>query len=375
MSLLGLWRRLIPIQSLHRIDRSAPGRSLQALLGPTVTNFADNSVSIRYNHVFFPALKHMANSSFSASTLDDLIRMVLEEIIHRGVKVFPTKGGNKEIAGVMLELKDPRARLSSTETRGKLFSCLGEFFWYLAGSNDLDFICYYIPEYKKYSSGEGAYGPRLFNWDGVNQFERVGKLLRDRPHSRRAVIQIYDASDFENISEDIPCTCTLQFLLREMKLHLVVNMRSNDVIRGLTHDVFCFTMLQEILARQLEVELGTYKHLVGSLHLYDTDETIARNYLGEGWQSTQHSMPPMPPGDPWPALNELMQIEAHMRTGTKGEVLPENNLEPFWADIAKLFAIFRSHKNDQPSQAGILAKTLLSTCYAPFVFRFTQSTP
>ena len=72
-----------------------------------------------------------------------------------------------------------------------------------------------------------------------------------------------------------PCTCTLQFLARGVKLDLIVYMRSNDVIKGLPHDIFCFTMLQEIAARRLSLEPGIYKHCVGSLHLYSVLFAVA----------------------------------------------------------------------------------------------------
>ena len=64
-------------------------------------------------------------------------------------------------------------------------------------------------------------------------------------------LQIFDAKDLLNFQhKDIPCTVSLQFLIRENKLHLFVNMRSNDVFLGLPHDIFCFTMIQEIIANQ-----------------------------------------------------------------------------------------------------------------------------
>ena len=69
-----------------------------------------------------------------------------------------SKGDHREVTGVLLELTNPRARLSRTETRGKLFSALGELCWYLAGSNDVDFISYYIPFYKTLSEGGFVHG-------------------------------------------------------------------------------------------------------------------------------------------------------------------------------------------------------------------------
>jgi thymidylate synthase len=70
---------------------------------------------------------------------------VIEAILSRGEQIYPTKGGPNgafEIAGVLLEISNPRARLSRTETRGRIFSALGELLWYLSGSNEVDFIAY-----------------------------------------------------------------------------------------------------------------------------------------------------------------------------------------------------------------------------------------
>ena len=84
-------------------------------------------------------------------------------------------------------------------------------------------------------------------------------------------------------------------MIREGQLETVVTMRSNDAFRGLPHDAFSFTMIQEIMARILGHELGTYTQFVGSLHLYDSDLQLSRQYLEEGWQPTQRvAMPPMP---------------------------------------------------------------------------------
>src|SRR5262245_25409942 len=82
----------------------------------------------------------MAGPYFRALTLDDMMRSVFMELLSSGDRIHPTKGPATELAGVLLEITSPRARLSRTETRGKPFSCLGELCWYLAGTNKLEFI-------------------------------------------------------------------------------------------------------------------------------------------------------------------------------------------------------------------------------------------
>src|SRR5436190_960927 len=95
----------------------------------------------------------MDGSFFRAQTLDDVMRSVVEAILESGEHVRPSQGPCKELTGVLLEISDPRSRLSRTETRGKTFSCLGELCWYLAKTNELDFISYYIP-YDEYADGD-----------------------------------------------------------------------------------------------------------------------------------------------------------------------------------------------------------------------------
>jgi thymidylate synthase len=209
----------------------------------------------------------------TAETLDDLLVRVYTKLLNSKNRIAPGKGQATELNGVLLQIKNPRARLSRTEQKGTFFSCLGELLWYLAGSNELAFIQHYIADYEKYSDDGktifGAYGPRLFAMRNVNQIDNViTRLRRAGGHSRRAVIQLFNAEDLVDEHEDIPCTCTLQFMVRDKRLHLFTNMRSNDAYLGLPHDVFAFTMVQELIARSIGVSLGTYKHAVGSLHLY-----------------------------------------------------------------------------------------------------------
>jgi thymidylate synthase len=280
-------------------------------------------------------------------TLDDLLRSVLQLLLAQTARVEPTRGRMAEVLGVILELQDPRARLSRSEGRGKPFSCLGELLWYLSKRNRLDFIQYYVPAYKKESEDKvtvrGGYGPRMFAMRRVhNQVENVLALLRSKPTSRRAVIQLFDAADIAQKYQEIPCTCTLQFLIRRDRLDLIAHMRSNDAYVGLPHDVFAFTMIQEILAVSLGVELGTYRHLIGSLHLYDKDRKKARMYLNEGLQS-HVPMPKMPSINPWGSIDIVLRAERVLRTG-QGRVLASSSLAPYWADLVRLLQIHKQSK-------------------------------
>ena len=308
---------------------------------------------------------------FEASTIDDLMYDVLSELTKREFNVSPSKGVNSEIFGATLQLNNPRARLSRTETRGKTFSALGEFLWYMSKSNRLEYIKYYISKYVDYTDdGEtiyGGYGPRLFNMRGkYNQVERVIKLLKEKPYTRKAVIQLFDVEDLAEKHNDVPCTCTLQFILREGKLNMFTSMRSNDAYWGLPHDVFCFTMLQEIIARSIDAELGIYKHVVGSLHLYQKHENEANEYLREGFQSTKFPMPEMPKGDPWQSIMKIIKFEKEVRTNLDSSV-ESLGLDTYWSDLLYMLKIHAMFKKKEHELIESEMKKITDPVYIAFI--------
>lgn len=307
----------------------------------------------------------------SASTLDDLLMRVFQKLLGADNQVKASRGDTKELVGVLLKIRDPRARLSRTETRGKMFSCLGELLWYLSGRNDLEFITHYIPEYKINSDDNktihGGYGPRLFNMRGkVNQFANILNLLKKYPSSRRVVIQLFDADDIANGHlKDIPCTCTLQFMIRKSKLHMFTSMRSNDAFLGLPHDIFAFTMLQEYIARIIGIELGAYKHAVGSLHLYDRNFVAAQQYLDEGWQE-RISMPAMPIGDPRNAMKTVLACEEAIRTG-KQITIKNLKIDDYWADLVRLLQIHWHAKKKNMRAITRIEKQMSSPIFNTYI--------
>jgi len=93
-------------------------------------------------------------------------------------------------------------------------------------------------------------------------------------------------------------------------------------------------MLQELIARDLDVELGTYKHFVGSLHLYENRVNAAQDYLTEGVHSIL-PMPEMPAGPQWENAQRLIPIEQAIREGAGYNAI-DSSLPPYWQDLGRL---------------------------------------
>lgn len=168
-------------------------------------------------------------------------------------------------------LTNPRDNLVKSTIRNlSVDYAIGELLFYLSGSNRLRDISKYSKAWNHLSDDaetiNSAYGHRIIHRFGFNQWEHCKQLLQKDPSTRQAVIHIKDADP--RPTKDLPCTLTLQYLLRDNCLHCTCNMRSNDIWLGFPYDVFTFTCLQTLMAMELGVELGAYTHIAGSLHLY-----------------------------------------------------------------------------------------------------------
>ncbi|TKC19102.1 thymidylate synthase [Robertmurraya kyonggiensis] len=284
-----------------------------------------------------------------ADNMDDVLLLLLKEIEKRGEVHSPRGLETKEILGASFELTNPRNRVIINKKRKMSISfAIGEFLWYLRGSNQLEIINYYNKRYKNYSDdGEtlyGAYGKRIFgqtNTESQSQWSVLKEKLKNDPSSRQAVISIFTSKDLNHNSKDIPCTCLLQFFIRNNALHCITYMRSNDIIWGLPYDVFSFTMFQELLANQLGVNLGTYKHFAGSLHLYSNHYNLSHEI-----QNTNNPILKAMDTMPFTSdedINKILEVEALLRNGKDYSQI---KLPEFWE---KLISIIQNKETNRPS--------------------------
>lgn len=188
-------------------------------------------------------------------------------------------GDMHEVLHVAIEVEDPRQHwvVSRLPAINPAFG-IAEVVWILAGSNDAAVLNYWFPQLPKYAGQgplySGAYGYRLRRHFGVDQFERACEILSAAPNSRQAVLQYWDGrvdlplEDGLPRCEDIPCNIMSLLKVRDGCLDWTQVMRSNDVCRGLPYNLLQFTVLQEVLAGWLGLNLGRYCHWSDSLHAY-----------------------------------------------------------------------------------------------------------
>lgn len=161
-----------------------------------------------------------------------------------------------------------------------------ELDWYLSQSLNVNDIKGDVPKIWQMISDKSGkinsnYGYLTLSSKNYNQYENCVIELRKNPDSRRAVMvytrpTIWNEYD-ENGMSDFICTNAVQYMIRNNKLEVVVQMRSNDVVFGYRNDYAWQKYMADMVCHELKVELGKIYWNVGSMHVYERHFNLITN--------------------------------------------------------------------------------------------------
>lgn len=204
---------------------------------------------------------------------------------------------NNPLSNLFKCSKDKSLTLPTRYTKKEI--CL-----YLNGTDKLADFCKASSFWDKIKNPDGetvnsAYGNLIFNpslADGRSQFDWAFDCLKNDKDSRQAFMRFNNTSHQYEGVKDLPCTFVEIFHIRDSKLHATIEMRSNDIVKGLAHDVPSFTLFQYLMYLRLkdvypELELGTYTHISHSLHIYEEDFELVKSRLDAGIEENSFPMP------------------------------------------------------------------------------------
>lgn len=178
----------------------------------------------------------------------------------------------------------PQERVLFDATRdSNPFFTLFEALWILGGRRDVAFLAQFNKRMAEYSDDgqvfAAAYGHRLRHatWqDDVEycQISTVIRMLKENHDTRRAVLQIWEHSlDLDVDSVDVPCNDLIFLKIRDGRLNISVANRSNDLIWGLAGtNAVQFSIIQEYIANKVGVEIGEYRQVSDSCHVYVNEQ-------------------------------------------------------------------------------------------------------
>jgi thymidylate synthase len=292
----------------------------------------------------------------SFPTIDAAFLGMLSRLLAEGDTVDSRNGLTIELSTQVLTIEQPNKRFLHTRGRNNNpFAAIAETMWVLAGRNDLTYLTPYLKRAPDYSDDDGitwraGYGPRLRNWAGVDQIAQAHSLLNASPASRRAVISLFDpALDYQD-SADIPCNNWLHLLVRGGRLHINVVARSTDIWFGFSGiNAFEWTVLLEMMARWLHLEVGTLTFFTSSLHLYADQKGRAKNLLDHaGSTSSYIGRSTFRYDTEWADAatthQQWMDIEQLLRTGTNLEDVTIPFQDPMLVAYLRAIDIFWAFK-------------------------------
>jgi thymidylate synthase len=254
-------------------------------------------------------------------TLADLLE-VSEEIHASDSKSVGSNRKFKEILNYHFVLEYPMQRLLNSSNRSfKLPGAIARFVWMMAANNRLADIEFYwgnkITPFTDdgYTIPGSSYGARMFNSSpGLDQIEHIIKRLKQDHSTRRAAVSIYLPVDAIRESKDIPCTFGLFYHIRENKLISTVVMRSNNAFILLPYNLFEFSLLAEIIAKEVGVEMGAMHYHAMSMHVYSENYEQAQKIVGDKNSTLSYEFPAMPrEPSPMEEVKKLIRLEAKVR--------------------------------------------------------------
>lgn len=218
----------------------------------------------------------MANRNYIVRNTTEGLPVLLKEVMTLGHEIGSRNGRVKELDHIGITMSHPAERVLMIPGRkNNLAAQIAETMWVLAGRNDVGWLAHYLPRAPDYSDDgttwRGGYGPRIRSWYGeVDQLAYAIDTLKEHSLSRQAVIGIYNPKVDTQPGKDIPCNDFIIFSNRFGVLDMNVTIRSNDAIWGWSGiNVFEWSMVQEVVAVCLGIEVGSLHFNIASFHVYE----------------------------------------------------------------------------------------------------------
>ncbi|MDA0987088.1 MAG: thymidylate synthase [Bacteroidetes bacterium] len=164
-------------------------------------------------------------------------------------------------------------------------SMLHEVLWYLSGEDHIRNLRKHTKIWDAWADENGnletAYGRywrkfpsaqinQLTGEYEVNEIDQIGEvlnLLRTQPNSRRMVISAWEPGNAFR-SKLPPCHYTFAFNVSEKKLNCHLTQRSGDIALGIPFNIAAYSLLTQILAKEVNLNVGYFSHTIVDAHIY-----------------------------------------------------------------------------------------------------------
>jgi thymidylate synthase len=215
----------------------------------------------------------------------DLVKLVMENGTHKktrtGVDTISYFG-----AFYKVDLSKGFPLLTTKKMQWK--SLLHEVLWYLSGENHIRNLRQHTKIWDAWADEDGnletAYG---YYWrhfpsaqkdkDGQWQIKEVDQIqyvideIKRNPSSRRLVVSAWEPGN-ATTSKLPPCHYSFVFNVNNGKLNCHLTQRSGDIALGIPFNLAAYSLLTQVIAQQVGLELGEFAHTIIDAHIYIAPE-------------------------------------------------------------------------------------------------------
>ena len=117
-----------------------------------------------------------------------------------------------------------------------------------------------------------------------DQVDRVIYDLKNNPFSRRIMTNIYVHEDLHEMNL-YPCAYSMTFNVTQrpgedkLTLNGILNQRSQDVLAANNWNVVQYSVLLHMLARECDMNVGEFVHVIADAHIYDRHVDIIKELI------------------------------------------------------------------------------------------------
>ena len=119
-----------------------------------------------------------------------------------------------------------------------------------------------------------------------DQVDRVLYDLKNNPHSRRIMTNIYNFEDLHEMHL-YPCAYSMTFNVAGDKLNGILNQRSNDMLTANNWNVLQYSLLIMMFAQVSGLKPGELVHVISDAHIYDRHVDLVKEVIAK----PQHKAP------------------------------------------------------------------------------------
>ena len=203
---------------------------------------------------------------------------VMQRILDEGVEQMDRTGtGTKTIFGAQMRFDLGKGFPLVTTKKLHLRSIIVELLWFLRGDTNIGWLKdRKVSIWDEWADENGdlgpVYGKQWRDWESadgrhLDQIKELVRMIREDPGSRRQIVSAWNPGELDRMAL-APCHCLFQTQVAAGKLNLQLYQRSADFFLGVPFNIASYALLTHMLAKECDLEPGTFVWTGGDVHLY-----------------------------------------------------------------------------------------------------------